>query len=388
MRNVFLLTLSLATLLVPPAAQGLDILFDKNGYAPINGGQITGTSISAQPIGNTSSSTVITGLVASGNYNVDFFHNSGSTGSDFSFKVNAAGTGIELVNPSGGGYNMVTGFTTGTDTLTLNTGTITYNANQGQTGRIFIPGLIPNNTGDNSPPQVVTAIPGKYNVDNVYNSGAGNEDYGFLVSDTFQTSVAPGDGGGGTGVIKIPNSEYATFSGSDVNVRSETVHYILTSDNSPNVISTHPRTNDTGWVNIGGEFVREFDVLMPIGGSGLNISSFGNHTVTFSDADKPDGSPFQGTISTNDFLFRPTLRYDGVSNGTGFYWFGPGPGTQNTVTGIAEGFFDGNVNPLSVTVTALLPAYVDPPVPIPEPSSFALLGLGVAGIVFRRRRNS
>jgi hypothetical protein len=230
------------------------------------------------------------------------------------------------------------------------------------------------------------AIPGGQRIDNRYNSGAGNEDFTYLVDSSGNAFAAPGNGGGPTG---IPNSEYATFSGNEVNIRTETVHYVLKSNAIVSVLKNQTALNSTGWIPVTGGYQLEYDVNMPIGGSGVNVSSFGDFNVDASNMALPDGSSLQGVSGTNDFLFRPTLRYDGTSNGTGYYWLGPGPGIDNIVSAEVTGFFDGgHTSPINLSIMAILPAYVPPPVPAPEPTSLALLGFGVAALAVRRRKRS
>src|ERR1041385_2836684 len=113
----------LALALSSSLATAVTITLDKNGFADLAGGQITGTGLgSPVPLGTDASAVSFT-AVAGGSYSVDFFHNSGTSGSDFAFTINGAGTGIASVTTGGYGgnsQNIVTGFTPGNTTLTLN----------------------------------------------------------------------------------------------------------------------------------------------------------------------------------------------------------------------------------------------------------------------------
>ena len=366
------------------SARAIDITLNKNGYASIANGQLTGTGIIIpQTLGNTSAPASFTGLLANTTYSLDFFGTSGTGSSDFSFKVNAAGTGIESVSLGGSVNNMVVGFNPGDTTLMLNTGPIVTNANQKMNGNHSVNRLYAN-SGVNYPATPNIAVPGIYAVDNLYNSGSGNEDFQFKVNDTFQTSAETGVAGPNPG---IPFSEYATFSGNQVNVRSELVHFIVDTNvaMAGAIHSTSPMLNYT--TSMGGTHI-EFDMNLMIGAGGIFFSDYGNFDTISSNAFRPDGSAYDTYSGINDFAFYPTLRYDGTSNANGYYWLGPGPGIENEVTAYVEGFRDGNLIPLNLTVTAIMPAFVPPPLPAPEPTTLALLGLGMATVAMRRHKRS
>jgi len=204
------------------ATLATDITLDFNGFTDLAGGFISGpgfSHITFSPLGP--APLLITNVSAGGSYSVDFFHNSGAGGSDFSFTINGAGTGVASVGLGGGEHTMVTGFTPGDTTVTLNSHTITYNANGGQKGNYYLYGLIPaHSLGQNSPPQTKVAIPGWVAVDNLYNTGLNNEDYLFTVRSDGTVSA----------YTNAPHhAEFATFDGANVNPRSILVHYSVQS---------------------------------------------------------------------------------------------------------------------------------------------------------------
>src|ERR1041384_6184755 len=101
-------TLSLcAVVLAMNTASAVTITIEKNGFADLTGGQITGTGLgSPVPLGATTNSVSFT-AVAGGTYSVDWFHNSGLGGSDFSFTINGGGTGVASVGLGGTGVASV-----------------------------------------------------------------------------------------------------------------------------------------------------------------------------------------------------------------------------------------------------------------------------------------
>src|SRR5438094_4822274 len=113
----------LALALSSSVATEVTITINKNGFADLAGGQITGTGLgSPVPLGTDASPVSFT-AVAGGSYAVDFFHNSGPLGSDFAFTIDPTGSGVLTVTTGGYGgntENIVTGFTPLSTTLTLN----------------------------------------------------------------------------------------------------------------------------------------------------------------------------------------------------------------------------------------------------------------------------
>jgi hypothetical protein len=352
-------------------AYAVDILFQKNGFADLSGGQVTGFGIPTTPIGNNSTDVLLTGLTPLKTYSVDFFHNTGTGSSDFSFTLDSAGN-IATIGLGGGLYTMASGV--GSTTLSLNTFSVTYNANKGQTGNYGIGGMVPA-TGINSRPKTFDAIPGKMSVDHLYNTGimlpAGdNDDFTFAADSSGNVTIPTGSNGPVSHPIAW--SEFATPSGNTVNVNHILAHYRVEASGAITLNVYQPIQN---LMALGGN-VYEFDIDLTIGNGGFFISSFGNYTIGAGNAVQPDGTSWTGVTGTNDYAFKPLLRYDPTyANGYDYYFEN---GTDGKVaTGSATGFYDGNVNPLSVTVTATL---------VPEPASLGLLAAG--GLLMLRRRRA
>lgn len=235
----------------------LDVTLDKNGYEPVVGGQVTGTGLPAAiPIPADAKPLVLCNLQAGGIYAVDFFHNAGLGGSDFSFTINPAGTGIASVSPGGNTFVVVKGFESGATSIVLNTFPVTFNANR-TLSHYYVGGLIAHGTVTNSEPITRTALPGWYRVDNLFNSGEGNEDFNFVVHDDGRVGVDTGRyvdrfyvaGGNNDGYAFLMNAdgtgswvftnapsyeEYARFEGSQVHPRACRVHFrVESSTNNP-----------------------------------------------------------------------------------------------------------------------------------------------------------
>jgi hypothetical protein len=362
------------------------ITLDKNGFADLAGGQITGTGLgSPVPLGTTTSPVSFT-AVAGGTYSVDFFHNSGAGGSDFSLTINGAGTGVATVGLGGGEHTMVTGFTAGDTTLTLNSHVITYNANGGQKGNYYINGLIPaHSLGINSPPQTKTTIPGWLAVDNLYNTGLNNEDYLF---------TAKSDGTVSAYTNTPHHAEFATFSGSTANPRFITVHYYVSASTNLSFVFTEfnglpAPFNLSSTILPSGtlRYIYQFDMVQTIGNEGQLFPDFGSNTVVGGNAMEPTGFGFSifdvgppqlGTTRVNDYQFRPRLRFTNDLSAPftkdGFYFWNTN-GFGPSVNAFVVGFKDGNTIPLTIAVDAA----------IPEPSALALALLVVGSLMFLRR---
>ncbi len=323
-----------AVLFFAVTARAAKITIDMNGFPDASGGAVSGPGLEKSiPLPAGEQKVVLENLQNSQTYQVDFFHNSGPGSSDFTFTVNAAGTGVDAVTLGGDGFApMVTGFKPGDNTLKLNTHAITYNENGGQTGPYYIHGLTAPLKSD-SPPQKFAAVPGSYHVDNLYNSGDGNEDYNFIVDANGKVSADP------------KYAPYAQLDGSSVKPRAVLVHFRL-EGSAP--ISYHT-TQTAGSAKSEGT-VFEFDMPMTIGSSGVNVWSFGKFKVTKGDATRPDDTPLEGATRDNDFYFYPRVLY---TEKDGFV-FKTTSGTAKTVTAEAEGTFDDGTTPLTVKASATI----------------------------------
>jgi hypothetical protein len=377
----------LAVVLSATNTHAVTITIDKNGFADLAGGQITGTGLgSPVPLGTGTNAVSFT-AVAGGTYSVDFFHNSGVGGSDFSLTVNGAGTGVATVGLGGGQHTMVTGFTAGDTTLTLNSHTITYNANGGQKGNYYLNGLIQAHTlGQNSPPQVKTAIPGWVAVDNLYNTGLNNEDYLFTVRS---------DGTVGAYTNAPHHAEFATFDGSSVNPRSVRVHYTVQSSTNLGLVGVsyiYPIENFSSQVLPSGDlrYIYRFTMVHTIGNAGHLFADFNTNVVLGSSIMGPTGFGFSifdpgpsivGTTRANDFLFNPRLRFTNDLSAPfaidGYYFQnanGLGWSANALVTGASDGL--AGLPPLTIAIDAA----------IPEPAALSLATVCLAGLLWRRRQ--
>ena len=365
------ITIALVALVIGAAPlHAATVTLDPNGFnfqfIAIGGaGQVTGPGISAQPIVVGSSPQNFTGLLPGSTYFADFFHNGDS---DFSFTLDGSGN-ISAIGLGGGVHQMATGI--GGTTLTLNTVTATYNANavvgkSGQSGVYYINGTESVSAGfgrgQNSAPNTRLWMPGTYSADNLYNSGSGNEDFQFVVSDTGNIAPAPA------------YSTYAVSNGSSLDVRSTVAHFVIESDRALSFVGIPyilPLHNFTGSSPAPGVFEYEFDMVMTVGNMGHYLADFNGYTVTGSNALLPNGSPLQGTTGGGDFAFSPRLAYNPVLDRLNFQnvysqWI-----AFATITGTQDGGL-----PLNMTITAFLP----------EPASAgACMLLAMCGLGWRRR---
>lgn len=375
-----------AVVLTTTSTQALNVTIQKNGYADLFGGQVTGTGIGAIPLGGNTNDVVLTGLVAGGTYAVDWFHNSGTYGSDFGFTVNAAGTGIQSVTTSGygaGGQAMVTGFNPGDTTLALNAHNITFNANntdglhgitsyyylQGQFGAYTVP--------PNGGPVTTKAIPGIVGVDNLTNAGAGNEDYQIFVNGNGMLSAAPGYAG------------YSLFDGSSAMPITVKVHYRI--EATTNTLGAMFVSYQNLVVNAAFHtqqdptypYVYEYDMSQPIGSSGQLFPDYDGYTViggnmmrsTNYNINVP-GASIVGETGPNDFVFAPRLMYGFNGQTDIFWWNTDGSNTVSTaeLTGTGPG---------AVTLGMRINAAI-----IPEPTSIAIVSVVGGLLMIRRRRNA
>ncbi|NQU10266.1 hypothetical protein HQ590_05725 [bacterium] len=333
------------------------ITIDFNGFPFTVGGQVTGPGldnpISMPPFAKTA---VLDDLQAGPTYRVDFFHDDTSDGaSDFDFVVAADGKGVASVALGDGAYQGLDGFKPGDRMLKLKTFAITVNANSGQTGPYYIPGLteaLPPDSG----PQKFTVIPGHYRVDNLSNTAGGLEDYKFVINGDGQ--LAPGGPlipgivlppVGSPAVLAFTDSrEFAEFTGTEIRPRSVRVRFKVEMAGPMQYNPSQPVTN----VVVDGTVV-ELDMLMPVGGGGLNVWAFGTNTVNGGTVVKPDGQPDVGTRRENDYLFNPLLGYDRTKQQ---FYFVTTRGPSQTVTGETKGLADDGVTPLQAKVTATITA--------------------------------
>jgi hypothetical protein len=334
------------SLMIATAASAADVTIDMNGFPDLTGGHVNGPGLT-EPVKFTSDDTKVEvkGLQAGQTYSVDFYHNSGESSSDFTFRINDAGTGVESVSLAGEKYSIVKDFKKGDATLTLDTVDIVYNANAAQTGNYGVSGLIAA-TGMSSMPQKLKAVPGWYAVDNLYNTGGGNEDYQFVV-----------DSNGKTGPAGDRDAEYAEFDGNQVKPRAAVVHFKIEASGGVNYHASHVPTAAA----INGT-VYEFDVPLTIGSGGINLWSFGDYTVTKSNVMAPETRNEDGTVErhklegvkgTNDLHFYPRLRYD-LAKKAYYFETTDAEGRSTTATAEATGTYDGGDKPLTITITATI----------------------------------
>lgn len=331
------------------------ITLDMNGFANLAGGQVTGPGLE-QPIKMEpkADKVVLANLQADQTYGVDFFHNSGKQSSDFLFTMNAAGTGVESVKFAEGIDTLLDGFTAGQNVLKLKTHKVVFNANSGLTSVYFIQGAIqPYALAADKGPQELTLVPGYYAVDNLNNTGGGNEDFAFFVDAKGQAGPIDSAYPISKDEMRVRDAnEYATFEKNAVSPRATKVKIHIEASVPVNF---HP-TGKIGEVTRN-EGVMDFEMTMTVGAGGLNVWSFGKYEVTGGDVTLFDGKPAMGVKGENDYHFYPVLRYDLKKQA---FYFETLHGPDITVVGEAKGFIDGNVDPLTVKVTATI-------VPEPKP---------------------
>jgi hypothetical protein len=334
------------------------VTIDFNGYPCAVGGQVTGPGLENPiPIPEFATKVVLTNLQADQTYNVDLFSDDGGVlakgSGDFAFVVAADDHGVASVGLGGGVYQMVDGFKPGDTTLKLRTFGITFNANAGLTASYYIPGLT-NAMPTDSGPQKFTVVPGNYRVDNLANTAAGLEDYGFVVTGDGQVvpAVISPPVGSPVAVAFTDSREFAEFTGAEIKPRSVRVQFRLETAGPMQYHPSGPATN----VVVNGA-VAEFDLLMPVGGGGVNLWGFGTNSVSGGTAVKPDGQTDVGTKRDNDYLFNPLLRYDQAKRQ---FYFVTTTGPSQTVTSEAEGLADDGVTPLKAKVSATIAAPAAP----------------------------
>ena len=326
-----------AVLAAPLTALAADVTIDMNGFPNRSGGHISGPGIEMrESFEGGAQKVVLKNVTAGGTYNVDFYHDSGPESSDFSFTVNEKGTGVASVGLGGEKHAMVKGFKPGDTTLVMNTQTIVFNVDGLQTGQFYIGGIIDPHTLPAGTGQLtLKAIPGTYSVDNLYNSNAGKEDYVFIVDSNGKTGPFNG------------SEEYAEFKDNTVKARVCTVKIQL---ECTGPVLYHPTHTIVSEPKIEGGN-HEFDMLMTVGGGGLNVWSFGKVLISGGDMANPDGKPSKGNSRDNDFTFYPTLRYDLKKKK---FYFVTTAGPADSVNAQASGNYDGDEKPLSVKATATI----------------------------------
>lgn len=336
MRRSLWVLLAVVLLSVMPAlvlADGVTIVL--NGYPNVGGARVHGPGVSLV-IPEGAEKAVVTGTKASQIYTVTFAGQSGEGSANFSFAMNENNKGVAFVDLGGQVHEVVKNFQPGSSTLLLNTRRITLNANSGQTAQFLVIGLAKTQSMKLNPgPIDVMALPGVYAVDNVQNGGAGNEDYRFTVNDRGIVGAVPG------------SEEHAAFEGSSIKPRAVMVQYIVEAPKALHVISAYPPVTSE-FEN--GMLRHVIEARVAIGSGGINVASFGNHTVDESNLIKPDGKPLKGDTSKNDLLFRPRMRFAADKG----YFFDTTDGPSQTVTATASGFYDDNITPLQVTVKATI----------------------------------
>jgi hypothetical protein len=316
-------------------ALAADVTLDMNGFPNLVNGQVTGGDLKeAIPMTAGKEKVELKGLNAGQTYSVDFFHNSGEDGSDFTITMNEAGTGVASVAYANAKLKMLKDFKPGATTLTLDTHKIEIDPEGKQTAFYYIQGLcatLPPEPG----PQKFTAMPGIYSVDYLTNNALGAEDFTFIVDQ--KGDVKPGP----------KSEEFIECVGNKVKPRTALVHFKIEASSPVLFHPTHKLAAEVTTVNE----VTTFDMVLPVGGGGVNVWSFGVCKVMESDAMGPDGKPLVGFEANNDMIFQPRLRWD---EKTGFYFDASKGGKAKSVFSKVNGMSDGDLGNLTVTVTATI----------------------------------
>lgn len=319
-------------------AHALDVTLDLNGFPAVSGLQVNGTGFDkVQRFDTPPPQVVITNVQPGGTYSVDFFHNSGSGSSDFGFTIDAEGKGVATVTKGGGVHDLIDGFKPGATTLKLRTFDLVYNADGAQTGQYFISGLIAAHAlKANEGPQTFKAIPGKYSVDNLYNTNGGKEDYQFSLDDKGKTGPVEG------------YEMFATFEGSKVSQRVAWTKWTIVSPyGAINYHTSHVAERDKP-VQDGDAYTYTFVMPIAVGGGGVNVWSFGDCTIDKSNLVDGKGESVTGTTTKNDGHTNPIVGHDEK----GGYYFLTDKGPMKRLAAEISGMRDGGETPLAVKVSA------------------------------------
>ncbi len=324
-----------ASLAAGKTARAATVTLDMNGFPNLVNGQVTGGDLTeAIPVPGGKDKVVLAGLKPGMTYSVDLFHNGGEDGSDFTFTVNAADTGVESVTYINQKSKVLKDFKPGASTLTLDTHTIEFDPEAKQTAFYYIPGLcvtLPPDPGA----QKFVAVPGIYNVDYLTNNAQGAEDFTFIVDG--KGNVTPGPKSG----------EFIVCEGNKIKPRVTTVRFKIEATAPINYHATHKMAGEPKTEND----VTTFDMPLPVGGGGVNVWNFGPCKVLESNTLGADGKPLEGFDSANDMIFAPRLRYD---EKVGFYFETSKGGKATSVFSKVNGLTDGDASNLTVTVTATI----------------------------------